>query len=80
MEVLVPIIKDTIAEGTEEFLAKLDGLDPNDVKLGDEIAIIMIIDNDGAYVCVLVHACVCVFENLPVKEGGRKIVHFTLSQ
>ena len=64
MEVLVPIIKDTIAEGTEEFFAKLDGLDPNDVKLGDEIATIMIIDNDGVYVCVyvcvLVHACVCV--------------------
>ena len=25
-------------------------------------------------------ACVCVFESLPVKEGGREHVHCTLSQ
>ena len=24
--------------------------------------------------------CVCVFENLPVKEGGRELFHCTLSQ
>ena len=52
MEVFVPIIKDIIAEGTEEFFAKLDSLDPNDVKLGDDIATIMIIDDDGVCVCV----------------------------
>ena len=63
MEVLVPIIKDTIAEETEEFLAKLDSLDSNDVKLGDNITTIMIIDDDGVCVrvCVRVYvsACVC---------------------
>ena len=63
MEVLVPIIKDTIAEETEEFLAKLDSLDSNDVKLGDNITTIMIIDDDGVCVrvCVQVYvsACVC---------------------
>ena len=52
MEVLVPIINDTIAEGTEEFFAHLNSVDSNDVKLGDNITTIMIIDNDGVYVCV----------------------------
>ena len=52
IEVLVPIINDTIAEGTEEFFAHLDSVDSNDVKLGDNIATIVIIDNDGVYLCV----------------------------
>ena len=63
MEVLVPIINDTIAEGTEEFFAYLNSVDSNDVKLGDNITTIMIIDDDGVCVrvCVRVYvsACVC---------------------
>ena len=31
-------------------------------------------------VCVCVCVCVCVFENPPVKDGGRELVHCTLSQ
>ena len=56
----VPIINDTIAEGTEEFFANLDNVDPNDVNLDEDIATIMIIDNDGVSVCVYVCVCVCV--------------------
>ena len=56
IRVPVPIINDTIAEGTEEFFANLDNVDPNDVNLGDNLATIMIIDTDGVCVCV----CVCV--------------------
>ena len=60
IRVPVPIINDTIAEGTEEFFANLDNVDPNDVNLGDNLATIMIIDNDGVCVCVSVCVCVCV--------------------
>ena len=47
IRVPVPIINDTIAEGTEEFFANLDNVDPNDVNLGEDFATVMIIDNDG---------------------------------
>ena len=50
IQVQVPIINDTIAEGREEFFANLDNVDPNDVNLGEDTATIMIINNDG--VCV----------------------------
>ena len=56
----VSIINDTIAEGTEEFFANLDNVDPNDVNLGDDTASIMILDNDGVCVCVCGCVCVCV--------------------
>ena len=34
----------------------------------------------GEKVCVCVCVCVCCLGSLPVKEGGRELVHCTLSQ